>query len=396
MSFQGSISNIAKRLQGESSSVWEVHDKACAMAARGEDVILLSVGDPDLDTHPDTVDYAIQQLKKGRTHYAPGMGELSLREVIADIESRTSKRQCGPENILICPGATNAIYTVMSCLLNVGDEVVVADPMYVGYFGIFDSVGSHVIRVPLQTNNNFELDVDLLTAAVTDKTRVIFINTPGNPAGNMIKPAQLRQLAEYCYQKNIWLVSDEVYSMITFEEKHTSLLAAAEHLDNIIVIDGLSKSHSMTGWRLGWIVASVALQKELLNFASATIFGCCQFVQDAGAFALKNDAAYMAEIRQAYKIRRDYAAERIATIDGLHCQPPKAGMFMMVDVSAVAADGEAFAKGLLKQEKVSVLPGSGFGESTRDYVRVSLTLPTESLGQAFDRIERYVKKLTGA
>ncbi|MDM3869797.1 pyridoxal phosphate-dependent aminotransferase [Porticoccus sp. W117] len=398
MSVQGStftqrISNVAKRLDGDASEVWEVHDKACAMADNGEDVLLLSVGDPDLDTHPDTINHVIDRLREGRTHYSPSSGEDSLRRIIADVEDRSARRPCSVDEVLIFPGATNAIYAVMRTLLNEGDEVILAEPMYIGYHGIFDSIGAKQVRIPLNAADNFSLDMEKLKASVTEKTKVIFINTPGNPAGNMLSEAELRELADFSYRNNIWLVSDEVYSMITFKERHTSLRKAAEHLDNIIVIDGLSKSHAMTGWRMGWTVAPESISKHLLNFSASTVFGCCQFVQDAAAYALQNDSAYMEEIRGEYQSRRDYVCQRVAAIPKLSCPTPDAGMFVMVDISQVAEDGQDFAHRLLDAQGVSVLPGIGFGEVTRNFVRISLAQPVEILEPAFDRIEGFINSL---
>lgn len=391
MSFNGQFSKLTRRLESDSGEVWEVHDQACALAETDPDVLLLSVGDPDLNTHPDTVNYAISKLQQGRTHYAPGMGELDLRQTIANIEHIASNRPCDANQVLIFPGATNAIYSVMCCLLNPGDDVITAEPMYIGYHGIFNAIGANIITVALDIDNNFALDIHKITAAVTPKTKVIFINTPGNPTGNIIPASQLKTLAKFCYDHNIWLVSDEVYSMITYRQKHVSLRTAAEHLDNIITIDGLSKSHAMTGWRLGWAVAPEYIIERLLNFTSSTIFGCCQFVQDAAAFALKNDADYMNQVRQEYKSRRDFVCQRLNSIARIRCKEPDAGMFVMADISAIAPDGKTFARQLLAAQKVSVLPGIGFGKSTEHYVRISLAQPIEVLSEALNRIEIFIE-----
>jgi arginine:pyruvate transaminase len=290
----------------------------------------------------------------------------------------------------VFPGATNAIYAVMSCLLDAGDEVIIAEPMYIGYRGIFAALGAKVVSVALDVSNGFRLNLERLSAAITDRTRVVFINTPGNPAGNMISADELRALADLCSKRDIWLASDEVYSMITFEERHVSLRTAAERLENVIVIDGLSKSHAMTGWRLGWVVSHQVLVEHLLRFASATVFGCSQFVQDAAAFALQNDEEYMAEVRSKYKKRRDFVCDRIASIRLLDCTTPKAGMFVMLDVRGLQIDGMRLAEDLLEEQRVSVLPGAGFGCSTRDYVRLSLAQPLPCLEEAMNRIERFV------
>ncbi len=390
MPFAGRLSSVSERLAGDVSGVWAVHERACALRAAGEEVYLLSVGDPDLPTLPSTVDHAIESLREGRTHYAPGAGERRLREVIAGIEERAARRPCSPDHIIVFPGATNAIFSALSCLLDAGDEIIVAEPMYIGYRGILAALGVKVVPVALEVGDGFRLNLERLTAALTEHTRVVLINTPGNPAGNMISADELRALAALCLKRDIWLVSDEVYSMITFDERHVSLRTAAEALDNAIVVDGLSKSHAMTGWRLGWAVAPESLIEHLLRFSSATIFGCCQFVQDAAAFALQNDEAYMAEVRAEYRGRRDFVCDRIASIPGLDCATPKAGMFVMLDVRGLRTDGMRFADQLLDEQRVSVLPGAGFGRSTRDYVRVSLAQPLPYLEEAMNRIERFV------
>jgi arginine:pyruvate transaminase len=390
MSFPGRFSALTERLGGDTSEVWAVHERACALQAAGEEVYLLSVGDPDLPTLPSTVVHAIESLREGRTHYAPGAGERRLREVIAGIEERSAGRPCSPDDIIVFPGATNAIYGVMSCLLDAGDEIIVAEPMYIGYRGIFAALDAKVVPVALEVSNGFCLNLERLSAAITDRTRVVFINTPGNPAGNMIPAEQLRALADLCSKRGIWLVSDEVYSMITFEGRHVSLRTAAERLENVVVIDGLSKSHAMTGWRLGWVVTHEKLVEHLLHFSSATVFGCCQFVQDAAVFALQNDEEYMAEVRSKYKKRRDFVCDRIASIALLDCAKPEAGMFVMLDVRGLRTDGMRFAADLLEEQRVSVLPGAGFGLSTRDYVRLSLAQPLSCLEESMNRIERFV------
>ncbi|WP_241505814.1 pyridoxal phosphate-dependent aminotransferase [Parahaliea mediterranea] len=389
--FAGGFSALTERLAGEGGDVWAVHDRACQRFDAGEEVYLLSVGDPDLATPPRVVQAGIDALHKGRTHYAPGRGERSLRETIAGIESRASGKLCDPDEVVIFPGATNAIYSVLACLVDPGDEVVVAEPMYIGYEGIFRALNISKVGFALDAGAGFAFRLQAVKAAITPRTRVVMINTPGNPAGNMIGEDDLRELAAFCLERNIWLLCDEVYSMITFDAPHVSLRRAARQLDNVVLIDGLSKSHAMTGWRLGWTVSSQAVADRLLDFTSSTIFGCCQFVQDAAAFALTNDEEYIQGVREEYRVRRDYVCQRVADIPGLRCEVPPAGMFVMIDVSEIAADGSAFAEQLLEAVGVSVLPGIGFGDNCRNHVRVSLAQPINILRPAFDRIARFVQ-----
>lgn len=387
------FSRAINRMSMDTSTVWGVHDKATALKAAGEDIILFSIGDPDLPTLDITVNHAIDSLKAGRTHYSPGSGEEELRQAIADIETRASGKATNIEQIVIHPGGTNAIFTTLSCLLDEGDDILIPSPMYVGYQGLLAATGASVVHVPLEAANNFSLDVAAVKQAFTANTRVLFLNTPGNPGGNIISEDQLRELAAFCLEREVWIVCDEVYSMITFGQPHVSLLKAAATLENVVVIDALSKSHSMTGWRMGWTASSQDTAARILDFASGTIFGCCQFVQDAAAFALKNDEEYMRAIADEYRVRRDYALERIARIPGVNANRPEAGMFIMMDVANVSPDGLSFATDLLGSSGVSVLPGVAFGDTTSQFVRLSLTHPVHIMSKAFDRIERYITSI---
>jgi arginine:pyruvate transaminase len=218
----------------------------------------------------------------------------------------------------------------------------------------------------------------------------VLVNTPGNPGGNMINREQLAELATLCRERGIWLVCDEVYSLITYRQRHVSLRASARSLDNTIMIDGLSKSHAMSGWRLGWAVAPPELVPHLTRFAGATMFGCCQFIQDAAAFALANNIEHVERMRSEYCRRRDHVVERVNAMPGLRCRPPDAGMFVMVDVSDLGVDGETFARELLERVRVTVVPGSAFGPSARDFVRVTLCQPQAILDQALDRVATMV------
>ena len=387
------FSRASNRMAVDTSALWGVHDKACALQAAGEDIILFSIGDPDLPTLDFIVDHAIDSLKAGRTHYSPGAGEIDLRQAIADIETSASGKVTNVDQIVVHPGGTNAIFTTLSCFLDEGDDIVIPSPMYVGYQGLLGAIGANVIDVPLNSANNFSLDVEAVKQAFTPGTRVLFLNTPGNPAGNMISEAQLRELAAFCLARDAWIVCDEVYSMITFAQRHISLLNAAESLENVVVVDALSKSHAMTGWRMGWTVSSEETAKRILDFGSGTIFGCCQFVQDAAAFALNNDQEYTRAVADEYRVRRNYAMERITEIPRLSANAPEAGMFIMMDVEQVEPDGLLFAAGLLEHGGVSVLPGAAFGAITRNFVRLSLTHPVHIMSKAFDRIERYIASL---
>jgi arginine:pyruvate transaminase len=385
------FSNLTRRLNTDNSSAWGVHEKALELQRQGDDVILLCVGDPDFRTPEPIIDNAVSYLRVGRTHYSPALGEVNLRRAVADLETRSSPHPCSKDEVVIFPGATQALFAVLSCLLNPGDDIIIPEPMYVGYTGLIDTIGAHLTSVPLQADFDFALDINRIKAAVTAKTRVVLVNTPNNPTGSMINQATLRELAQFCLEANLWLVCDEVYSMITFDHKHRSLRASADNLENVVMIDGLSKSHAMSGWRMGWAICPRSLVTHLERFSTATLFGGPQFIQDAAAFALSNDEYYVAEMRDEYQRRRDFCVSRISEIEGVSCARPAAGMFVMMDVRGLGESDVTFAEQLLEAEGVSTVPGRGFGPSGEGFVRITLAQPLPVLNKAFERIQRFVE-----
>lgn len=390
-------SRLSERLDSPAAALWDVHDRAMARFAAGEDVIVLSVGDPDFATPDYITRHTVACIDRGRTHYSPAAGEPVLRQAIADLENRLGQRRFTAEQFVVFPGATATLYTVFACLADPGDEVVVPEPMYAAYVPLFDALGVTLRPVPLR-GPAFELDADAIHRAVSPRTRAVLVNTPGNPCGNVIPGAELAELARWCLARDLWLVCDEVYSLLTFERPHESLLRAAERLDNVVVVDGLSKSHAMSGWRVGWAVAPPDLADSLTRLAGAAFFGCCQFVQDGAAYALANDAPDVAAMRDEYRRRRDHAMARLDAIPGLGYCRPEAGMFIMIEVSALGTarapmDGTRFAAELLARAGVSTLPGAAFGASAAGYVRMSLTQPVEVLDRAFDRLAATCRQL---
>jgi arginine:pyruvate transaminase len=387
-------SALAARLDLDTGDAWLVHEQAMQMKQDGEDVVILSIGDPDFRTPDPIIDNAVSHMRVGRTHYSPALGELNLRRAVADYETRTSPHPCSAEEVSIFPGVTSAIYSVMSCLLDAGDEIIITDPWYVGYEPIMKALDVRVKTVMALPENGFEPQYQDFEKAVSEDTRVIFVNTPGNPTGAIIARESLAKLAKFCRERGIWLVCDEVYSMFTYENPHVSLRASATELDNLVVIDGLSKSHAMSGWRVGWAVAPVELTSHLGRFAAMSMFGCPQFIQDAAAFALNNDEYYVSEMRVKYQNRRDLVCAQLAKMPGLSYHCPESGMFIMLNVGHFNEDDKLFAQALLDAERVSVLPGSAFGNSTRGHVRLSLVQPEEVLLEGCKRLEKFVRSFS--
>lgn len=385
------FSQLTSLLDAGDSDAWAVHDEALELKRRGEDVIMLSIGDPDFRTPDPIIDNAVSHMRVGRTHYSPALGELNLRRAVADYESRVSPHRCQVEEVAIFPGVTSAIYSVMSCLLDPGDGAVIVDPMYVGYEPIMRALQVDMQIVYARANSGFVPSFEEITSAVTTSTRVIFINTPANPTGAIMDQTLLAKLAKWCQQNKIWLVCDEIYSMLTYRRPHVSLRTAAESLDRLVVIDGLSKSHAMSGWRMGWAVGQKDLIHHLGNFSAMSIFGCPQFIQDAATFALNNDEYYVKDMRDRYELRRDKVCERLDQIPSISYHKPESGMFIMIDVSKVEADDRVFSKKLLDAECVSVLPGIAFGDSTKGHVRFSLVQPMSVLMEGCNRLQKFIE-----
>lgn len=380
-------SEATRRLGKPGNDVWRVHEEAVERQRAGDDVILLSVGDPDFPTPGYITEHTVEAINRGRTHYSPAAGEPVLRQAIADLESSITGMPFDPARFVIFPGATSALFGVFASIADPGDAVVIPEPMYAGYVGVFEALGIEVIPVPLCAPD-FSVDVDAVFAAVTDRTRAVLVNTPGNPCGNLIGEDVLRTLAAGCRQRDLWLVSDEVYSLITFDAPHWSLLRYDTDQSNVVVIDGLSKSHAMSGWRIGWVASPPELAAQLARYSSATLFGVCQFVQDGAAYALANDSSDVDAMRLEYQRRRDYAAARLDGIVDLEYFLPRGGMFMMVNAARICNEGADFAWRLLNEAGLSTVPGRGFGPSVASWVRVSLTHPIDVLEDVFDRMAK--------
>jgi len=388
---QFGFSLLSHRLDGESAQAWQVHDRAMTLKSNGEDVVVLSIGDPDFRTPQPIIDNAVSHVRVGRTHYSPALGEINLRRAVADYESRVSPHPCQVEHVSIFPGVTAALYAVLSCLMDSGDELITVDPWYVGYEPICDALNVKMRTVIAKPENGFEPRVSDLTAACTENTKVMLLNTPANPTGAIIPRQTLAELAAFCHSAGIWLVCDEVYSMFTYEKPHVSLRTAAAALDNVVVVDGLSKSHAMSGWRMGWVVTTEALTRHLGNFAAMSMFGCPQFIQDAAAFALNNDEYYVREMCAIYQKRRDIVCDALQSIPNISFIRPGSGMFVMVDVRKLDKDDTKFCSELLDSERLALLPGSAFGVATQGHARMSLVQPENVLLDGCQRLKRFVE-----
>jgi arginine:pyruvate transaminase len=385
-------SNLVERLQGRRTTAWEIHHAAQQAAGRGEDVIVLSVGDPDFGTPEVIVERAVAALRAGDTHYTTIMGREPLREAIAREHAKSSGRAVGKEHVMLCAGAQNGLFATALCLCEAGDEVLVPEPMYLTYEAAIRTSGATLVPVPVDPARGFHLDCDALAAAVTPRTRAIFFATPCNPTGVVMPREDLERIAQIAKAHDLWVVSDEVYADLTFEREHVSIASLAGMAERTVTVGSLSKSHAMAGWRLGWAIAPETLVGHFSRLALCMFYGLPGFIQQAALTALENRAQIVADMRELYRRRRDIVYARLNGVPGLRCLLPEAGMFMMIDVRGTGLDTHEFTWQLFNAQKVSVLDASAFGETANGYVRLGFVVDEPRLVEACERIAAFARE----
>ena len=391
------FSSVVNGLAAGGNDAWTVHFAAQKREAAGEDVIILTVGDPDFDTPSTIAESAVESLRSGKTHYVASGGIPELRKVIAETESRRLGREIRPQQVVMTPGAQCALYAAMRCLVEPGDEAIVFEPAYVTFQGVVAATGADLVGLPLKQNQDgFSLDLAALEAAITPRTRVILVNFPHNPSGAMLSREDWDGLCQVAQSHDLWLISDEVYADICYEGEFNSPLARQDMADRCLVARSLSKSHAMSGWRVGWLLAPEDLVVHVQNLLNSMLFGNPEFIQEAAVTALTASVPEVAEMKAAYRRRRDLLVQGLSGIAALHLIPPASGIFCLMDVRGCGISDLEFATRLLEEEGVSVLPCGSFGSQLTGYVRLSLCQNEERLSEACTRIARFVAGLTAA
>ena len=381
------FSRLTERIAGEGAAAWDIHNRALARKAAGEDITVLSVGDPDFATPAPIVEGAVASLRGGATHYPDVQGKRDLREAIAE-RYRAQGVNATPERLIVMAGAQCGLYGAAQCLLVPDDEVIVPEPSYVTYEAVLRSTGARMVRIPLRGDADFRLDVADLEAAITPRTRAIMLNSPHNPTGQLIDAAAWAAIAALCQRHDLWLISDEVYAELIFEGEHVCAASLPGMASRTVVVNSLSKSHAMTGWRLGWVLGPQALIDHMANLALCMLYGCPEFIQDAACQALGQDLPELATMRETYRARRDAVCIALADCSAIQVIKPAAGMFLMLDIRATGLSSQAFADRLLDEEGISALSGEAFGPSAAGFVRLSLTVDEARLREASRRLAR--------
>ena len=389
------FSSLTKRISGESVDSWETHYRAAARLNKGEDIYLLSVGQESYEfTDPLIVDTAISSLKAGRHHYTPVEGELALRMQIAEQHNAKTEQNIDERNCVVFLGAQNGLFAATQCLLEAGDEVIIPEPYYTTYPATFTCTGATLKSIPCLPEDHFQVNVKGVLDAITEKTRVIVLNSPNNPTGAVYEKHRVEAIVAACVKNGIWLICDDVYSDL-IEPGQLNAAASMPGADQVVItVSSLSKSHRMTGWRLGWAVAPVALTAHFYNLNMCMSYGLVGFVQDAAITALKHSAVITPKIRDNINIRRKTLQQHLSQIPGISAIPSAAGMFVMLDIRQLNIPGQDFCSSLLDQYDVGLIPCDGFGPSGAGLIRVSACDEAPRLIEASERIKKFVASLT--
>jgi len=385
-------SKLIKNISGPASKAWLVGDKAFEMMDAGKDVIHLGIGDPDFDT-PKEISLSLKQaIDDNKTHYSPLAGENDLRREIASHAMNLYGGDIKKENIAVLPGAQAALFSTFLCLVERGDEVIALEPTYATYPAVIQASGAKIVTVKLDEKTGYQLNVSDIQKAITSNTKAILINSPSNPSGAVFRQDTLNALADLCERERIWLITDEVYWSLTYEDDHASAFSQNETRANVIVINSLSKSHAMTGWRVGWVIAPEKIIDALTSLSQAQYFGVSQFVQLASIEALR-DKKNPQIFKRLFRSRRDAFVEEIEKSELLQFSVPQGGMFLLINIEKTGLDGGIFAERFLQEEHVAVVPGYGFGESMQNTIRIGFLDEIPRLIEAAKRLRRFAESL---
>ena len=387
---------ITDRLAGLGGAKWEVHARAKAMQAKGEAVIQLTIGEPDVATPAALLAEAKRAMDAGRLGYSNGRGEPALLAALAARYSARSGRTILPGQITAFPGTQTSLYAVMLALVGPGDEVLVGDPMYATYEGIIAATGAVAVPVPLRAEHGFRLQAADVAARVTPRSRLIFLNTPHNPTGAILRASEIAALGAVAKAHDLWLLSDEVYEELIFDGAgFASPLDNADLAERVVVAASISKSHAAPGFRSGWCVGPQGFADRLLPVAETMLFGNQPFIADMTALAVSAPSEVAAGMAERFGRRAGLIEARLHGVNGLRVQRPEAGMFTVVDIRATGLTGEAFADQLLTEERVAVMPGESFGAALAGWIRISLTLDDAVISTACERIAGFAARRQG-
>lgn len=387
---------VTSRLAGLGSAKWELHQRARALEAAGRDIVEMTIGEPDVPTPHALIEATSRAMEAGRVGYSNGQGEPATLAAIARRQSERRGRAIGPEQVTCLPGTQTALYATFRTIVEAGDEVIVGDPLYATYEGLIIQAGATPVPVALRPEAGFCLDAGDVAAAITPRTRAILINTPHNPTGAVLSRGVLAALGELAERHDLWLVSDEVYEDLVFPGvKFTSLFDLPEYAGRAVVAASISKSHAAPGFRAGWVLGPEEFTQRLLPLSETMLFGSQPFIADMLAEAVSKPSPVAADITVRFARRAAVIGDTLDAVAGLRVHRPEAGMFALVDVRATRLSGEAFARGLLEERGIAVMPGESFGDGLAGWLRLALSAPDRDVERACEQIAAHARAQKG-
>jgi aspartate aminotransferase len=373
-------------------TAFEVLNKARALERQGKNIIHLEIGEPDFDTPANVIEAAVDALHNGWTHYGPSAGLPDLRKTIAEYVGRTRRVKVLPEGVVVVPGGKPIIFFTMLALIDEGDEVIYPNPGFPIYESMINYAGGRAIPVRLREDRDFSLDVNELAALITDRTKLIILNSPQNPTGGVMVRQEVEHLAKIIGDRNIMVLSDEIYSRLLFEGEHFSIMSVPGMQERTILLDGFSKTYAMTGWRMGYGVMRPDLAAHITRLMTNSNSCTASFTQMAGIEALRGDQSSVDHMCGEFKRRRDVFVAGLNKIKGFSCRMPKGAFYVFPNITKTGWKSKVLADALLEQAGVAALSGTAFGEFGEGYLRFSVANSLENLQQALDRIAQWTEK----
>jgi len=384
---------LAKRMSRlGTETAFEVLVKAKALEAQGRGIIHLEIGEPDFDTPRNIVDAGCDALHKGFTHYGPSAGLMELRQVIAQYVGETRRVNVTPEEVVVVPGGKPIIFFTILALAEEGDEVIYPNPGFPIYESMINYVGAKAVPVRLREELDFRLDVNELAALINDRTKLIILNSPQNPTGGVLEKKDIDAIARAIGDRNIAVLSDEIYSRLIFDGEHHSIMSIDGMKERTILLDGFSKTYAMTGWRMGYGVMRADLATHIARLMTNSSSCTASFSQIAGIEALCGPQESVDVMRAEFQKRRDIMVGGLNKIKGFSCRLPKGAFYVFPNITKTGWPSKKLADALLVDAGVAALSGTAFGDFGEGYLRFSVANSIENIEKALDRVNDWAKK----
>jgi aspartate aminotransferase len=367
-------------------TAFEVLVRAKALEAQGRDIIHLEIGEPDFETPANIIDAGCHALRSGWTHYGPSAGQPELREAIASYVNRSRGTNFGADQVVVTPGGKPVMFFAILALLEAGDEAIYPDPGFPIYGSMIDFSGATAVPIPLREERGFGLDVDELASLITPRTKLLILNSPGNPTGGVLNRGEIEAIAKLAVENDLVVLSDEIYSELIFEGEHISIATMPGMAERTIVLDGFSKTYAMTGWRLGYGLMPESLVEAVTRLMVNSVSCTSVAIQRAGLEALTGPQDEVATTREAFRRRRDLVVEGLNAIPGISCVTPKGAFYVFPNITGTGQKSKPFADALLQEHGVAALSGTAFGSHGEGYLRLSTANSEENLSKALERI----------